>query len=132
MALKPTGAVLSTDNVPLKSRSPSTSIRASCKSKPILVATAFKVTPAQAANASNSMSPEHTNVPSPPVAGCKPASDNALPVSTFQLIPSPALALAFSVISAAPGSSRYFAFKGSWTSLSSTAFIRCSFLNTPI
>ena len=36
------------------------------------VATARIVTPAQAASASSSMSPEHRAVPSPPVAGCRP------------------------------------------------------------
>ena len=37
------------------------------------VATALMVTPAQATSASSSMSAEHARLPSPPVAGCRPA-----------------------------------------------------------
>jgi len=46
------------------------------------VATAVSVTPAHATKASGSKSPKHASKPSPPVAGCKPASINARPVST--------------------------------------------------
>ena len=52
-------------------------------STPIAVATAVKVTPAQATSASSSMSPEQAASPSPPVAGCRPASTRARPVSTL-------------------------------------------------
>ena len=37
-------------------------------------------TPEQATSASSSMSPEHSSEPSPPVAGCSPASASARPV----------------------------------------------------
>ena len=52
----------------------------------IAVATAFKVTPAQATSASSSMSPEQSSSPDPPVAGCRPATASARPVSTLQAI----------------------------------------------
>ena len=84
------------------------------------VATAPSVTPAQATSASSSMSPEHSSVPSPPVAGCRPALAIARPVSTEQLMPSPSVPSAFSVISAWPGSSLYAAFSGAWSALSSS------------
>ena len=48
---------------------------------PATVATARIVTPAHAASASSSMSPEHSCVPSPPVAGCRPAIAIARPVA---------------------------------------------------
>ena len=71
------------------------------------VATAFRVTPAQATSACSSMSPEQAEKPSPPVAGCRPASTSALPVSTLQVRPSPERSpSAWRVISAAPASSR--------------------------
>jgi hypothetical protein len=47
------------------------------------VATAFSVIPAQAANASSSMSPEQSSSPAPPVAGYSPAIAIALPVSAL-------------------------------------------------
>ena len=56
------------------------------------VATARSVTPAQAASASSSMSPEHSSEPSPPVAGCRPAVAIARPVSTLQLTPTSPIA----------------------------------------
>src|SRR5207253_3153958 len=72
-----------------------------------LVATARRVTPAQATNASRSMSPEQARLPSPPVAGWSPAVTSALPVSTLHATASaPRLPRARSVISAAPGCSR--------------------------
>ena len=77
-----------------------------CTSTPIDVATARSVTPAQAASASSSMSPEHSWEPSPPLAGWRPASASARPVSTEQQMPSPRLPLAFRVTTAASGSSR--------------------------
>ena len=69
------------------------------------VETAFSVTPAQATSASSSMSPEQSSMPEPPVAGCRPATASARPVSTLQaMFWSSSEPLAFSVISAAPGS----------------------------
>ena len=69
------------------------------------VDTAFSVTPAQATSASSSMSPEHSSMPEPPVAGCRPATASARPVSTLQaMLVSSSVPLAFSVIIAAPGS----------------------------
>ena len=69
------------------------------------VATDFSVTPAQATSASSSMSPEHSSSPEPPVAGCRPATASARPVSTLQAMPSLSIEpLAFSVITAAVGS----------------------------
>ena len=44
----------------------------------------LQVTPAQATSASSSMSPEHSSSPLPPVAGCRPATLSARPVSTLQ------------------------------------------------
>ncbi len=70
------------------------------------VATADSVTPAQAASASSSMSPEQACTPLPPVAGCSPASTSALAVWTEQVMPSPIAPSARSVISAAAGASR--------------------------
>ena len=69
------------------------------------VATDFRVTPAQATSASSSMSPEHSSSPEPPVAGCKPATASARPVSTLQAMPSLSIEpLAFRVMTAAAGS----------------------------
>ena len=69
------------------------------------VATALRVTPAQATSASSSMSPEHSSAPEPPVAGCSPAVASARPVSTLQaMLLSSSVPLALSVINAAPGS----------------------------
>src|SRR5438309_5359721 len=91
------------------------------------VATAPSVTPAQATSASSSMSPEHAERPLPPVAGCNPAAVSALPVWTRQVMPSPSVPSAFSVITAASGVSRYFAFSGACSSLSSSVFMRKSY-----
>ena len=41
---------------------------------PMTVATLARVTPAQATRAWSSMSPEQASLPSPPVAGCRPAT----------------------------------------------------------
>ena len=69
------------------------------------VATAFSVTPAQATSASSSMSPEHSSSPEPPVAGCRPATLSARPVSTLQaMLLSSSVPLALSVTTAACGS----------------------------
>ncbi len=87
---------------------------------PRLVETAPSVTPAQATSASSSMSPEHSWVPSPPVAGCRPASAIARPVSTEQVTPSPSLPDALSVISAWSGSVLYDSFSGAWSALSAS------------
>jgi hypothetical protein len=63
------------------------------------VATALSVTPAQATSASSSMSPEQSSRPDPPVAGCRPATASARPVSTLQaMLVSSSAPLAFSVI----------------------------------
>ena len=70
------------------------------------VATARSVTPAQATSASSSMSPEHSSEPSPPVAGCSPATASARPVSTEQEMPSSSWPRARSVTTACSGSSR--------------------------
>ena len=56
---KPTGASLSTPSVPRKSRSPSAITLPTFSGTSTAVATDFSVTPAQATNASSSMSPEH-------------------------------------------------------------------------
>ena len=119
----PTGTSFDTPNVPRKSTSPSAFIVPSIFLMPIAVATARNVTPAHAANASSNMSPEQANDPVPPVAGCKPASTIALPVSTLHEIPSPNLACAFKVIIATFGSSRYLSFNGACKDLSSAASI---------
>lgn len=77
------------------------------------VATALGVTPAQATRASNSMSPEHGWVPSPPVAGCRPASASAVAVRTRQATPTPfSSPSAFRVTTEVLGSSRYRALSG--------------------
>jgi hypothetical protein len=53
------------------------------------------------------MSPEHSSSPEPPVAGCRPATASALPVSTLQAIDWSSIEpLALSVISALDASSR--------------------------
>ena len=65
--------------------------------------TALSVTPAQATSASSSMSPEHSSVPSPPLAGCSPACAIARPVWTEHDTPLPSTPLAESVSRAASG-----------------------------
>jgi hypothetical protein len=105
IAAKPTGASRSTPSVPRKSRSPSARTVPSISS-PIEVATARIVTPAHATSASSSMSPEQSCEPSPPVAGCRPASASARPVCTEQETPSPSCPDAVNVTSAEPGSER--------------------------
>ena len=106
MALKPTGASRSTPSVPRKSSSPSARTRPVVTGSSSDVATARSVTPAHATSASSSMSPEHSSVPSPPVAGCSPASASARPVCTEHETPSPSEPSALNVTSAASGSSR--------------------------
>ena len=65
----------------------------------------FSVTPAQATSASSSMSPEQSSSPEPPVAGCRPATASARPVSTLQAMwVSSSVPLAFKVMKAALGS----------------------------
>ena len=103
---KPTGTSFDRPSVPRKSRSPSAWSEASRNSMPSAEATAFKVTPAQATRASSSMSPEQTLCPLPPVAGCKPATTTALPVSILQLTPLPRRPCARSVKRAASGTAR--------------------------
>ena len=56
MPVMPTGAVLSTPSVPLKSKSPSAVTVPEAMGMPRAVATAFRVTPEQATRASRSMS----------------------------------------------------------------------------
>ncbi len=91
-------------------------------------ATAFIVTPAQATSASSSMSPEQSDNPSPPVAGCSPARAMALPVSTLQVTPSPSRPAALSVIMAASGAVLYLAFRGAWSSRISSGVMACEYL----
>ena len=93
------GRLAATPSVPRKSRSPSACTVPSTAISSA-VATARSVTPAQAASASSSMSPEHSSVPSPPVAGCSPAAAIARPVSTLHVTPSPSVACAFRVTTA--------------------------------
>jgi hypothetical protein len=52
------------------------------------VATLRIVTPAQASKACSSMSPEQASLPSPPVAGCKPARTGPDQVWTKVVTPS--------------------------------------------
>src|SRR5699024_1891197 len=54
--------------------------------------------------------------PSPPVAGCRPASARPRPVLTEQVTPSPSPPSADSVTLAASGSSVYELFSGAWRS----------------
>src|SRR4029078_2453417 len=96
------------------------------------VATAPSVTPAHATRASSSMSPEHALRPLPPVAGCNPAAVSALPVWTLHVRPSPSVPLAFSVMTAASGAARYFAFRGACSSLSCWVFMRKSYPGTAV
>src|SRR5690606_27047638 len=117
--LNPTGTSFETPNVPLKSRSPSAVTVPFFITTSIAVATAFNVTPAQATKASSNISPEHANIPEPPVAGCKPASTIALPVSTLQEMPSPIFPVAFKVMIAEEGSSLYCSFNGAWINFNS-------------
>src|SRR4051794_17769899 len=60
------------------------------------------------------MSPEQAERPSPPVAGGRPATTGARPVSTRQGIPSPSLPSALRVNAAEASSSRYLALIGAW------------------
>ena len=73
--------------VPRKSRSPSACTLPASTGMPSEVATARSVTPAQATSASSSMSPEQSREPSPPEAGCSPASAKERPVFTEQETP---------------------------------------------
>src|SRR3954470_5580129 len=123
IVVNPTGACLSTPSVPRKSRSPSTCTVPPRSSTPIDVATARRVTPAHAASACSNMSPEQSSVPSPPLAGCRPATARARPVSTEQLMPSAREPSARSVMTAAFGSSRYRSLIGACTARSSSRFM---------
>ena len=79
----------------------------------LAVATAFRVTPAQATSASSSMSPEQSSMPEPPVAGCRPATASARPVSTLQaMLVSSSEPFAFKVMNAALASLLYFSLIG--------------------
>ncbi len=107
MERNPTGASLLTASVPRKSRSPSAVTVPPATSIPSEVATARSVTPAHAASACSSMSPEQTSEPSPPVAGCRPATASAWPVATEQEMPwSPSWPWARRVMTACSGCSR--------------------------
>ena len=79
----------STARVPRKSISPSARTVPPARSIASDVATARIVTPAHAASASRSMSPEQRLAPPPPDAGWSPASASARPVATEQEIPPP-------------------------------------------
>ena len=105
IALKPTGASLSTASVPRQSRSPS-AWTVPLTSIPIEVATDRIVTPAQATRACRSMSPEHASDPSPPVSEWSPARTSAWPVLTEQEMPSSSVPSASRVIRADSGLSR--------------------------
>src|SRR6516162_348786 len=72
-SVRPTGTSRSTPSVPRASQWPSATTRPPRSFTPMAVATALMVTPAQATSASSSMSAEHARLPSPPVAGCRPA-----------------------------------------------------------
>jgi len=91
---------------PAEIKSPSTWTEPPRTRRSRLVATARNVTPAQAARACSSMSPEHNDMPSPPLAGCSPATANARPVCTEQVMPSDRAPSAVSVTTAAAGSPR--------------------------
>ena len=106
MDRNPTGASLLTARVPRKSRSPSAVTVPPATSISSEVATARSVTPAHATSACSSMSPEHSSEPSPPVAGCSPATASARPVSTEHETPSSSWPRARSVTTAFSGSSR--------------------------
>ena len=65
------------------------------------------------------MSPEHSWVPSPPVAGCRPASTSAWDVCTRHAMPEPSTSpSALSVTTADSGSSLYCDLSGPWVSAS--------------
>ncbi len=71
------------------------------------IATALSVTPAQATSASRTMSPEQRCVPSPPVAGWRPARMTCPPMVTSQLtVPGTRVAVAREVTRALAGSWR--------------------------
>src|SRR5919204_357080 len=112
IGLEPTGASLLTPSVPRKSRLPSALTVPPWTGISSEVATARRVTPAQATSACSSMSPEHRSDPSPPEAGCRPAAATAAPVRTEQLMPSSSVPVACSVTSAALASARYRSFSG--------------------
>src|SRR5829696_10354153 len=131
MARKPTGASLSTPSVPRKSRSPSAFTMPWRRSISRAVATALRVTPAQATRASSSMSPEHSSAPEPPVAGWSPATASARPVSTLQAMCwSSSVPCALRVITAASGCERYRSLSGAWRVRRAAASI--SFLSQSI
>ena len=110
---EPTGASLLTPSVPRKSRSPSARTWPAETGIPSAVATARSVTPAQATSACNRRSPEQASSPVPPVAGCRPASTSARPVSTWQLTAvSSSRPDALSVTRARSGAARYSSLSG--------------------
>jgi hypothetical protein len=123
ICLNPMGTSFDTPSVPRKSRSPSARIFASPNGIPRTVATAPNVTPAHPTSASSNMSAEHALWPSPPVAGCSPASTRAFPVSILHVMLSPTCPSVRRVTNAVLGCSRYCAFKGACNDLSSSAVI---------
>ena len=83
-SVSPTGTPLSTPSVPRASKVPVTCTCAPRSTIPIAVATERSVTPAHAATACSSRSPEHASEPSPPVDGCSPARAGPDQVGTVQ------------------------------------------------
>src|SRR5690606_39919082 len=67
--------------------------------------------------------PEHTCDPSPPVAGWRPASTSARPVSTLQAMPAPSSPSARSATTASSGCSWYLFYSGDCRALSSSGLI---------
>src|SRR5438094_4333937 len=117
IASKPTG-MSGVPSVPRRSRSPSTLTDMDMFARPMLAATIWQVSWAQAASAPSRRSPEQAADPGPPTPGWASASYSARPMSTEQLIaPSSEAPVARSVMPAALGSSRYLSLIGCWISL---------------
>jgi hypothetical protein len=89
---------------------------------PMAVATALIVTPAQATSASSNMSAEHAMLPSPPVAGCRPAFVSPPQERRWQATSSSSsVAAAQAGVRAVSGCSRYCFFSGACSVRSSFA-----------
>src|ERR1700738_873642 len=108
MSERPTGASRSTPSVPRASQWPSAITRPPRSFTSIAVATAVIVTPTQATSASSSMSAEQARLPSPPVAGCRPALVSPTQERTRQAMRSrSSIASARAGVFAVSGRSRY-------------------------
>src|SRR5579875_3063739 len=90
---------------------------------PIAVATAHSVTPAQATSASSSMSAEQAKLPSPPAAGCRPASPPPRARTRQAMRPGSSTPSARAGMRALSGRSRYCLFSGACSARSSFASI---------